>query len=55
MHLGLEILLTFSLGFWVFQAYFVIKSFLIKKACIEVEGNGVTWCKSSIKLKKNLK
>ena len=55
MHLGLEILSTFSQGFWVFEAYFVRKSFLIKKACIEVEGNGVTWCKSSVKFKKKFK
>ena len=32
-HLTLEIFLTFSEVFWVFEAHFLIKMFLLKKTC----------------------
>ena len=33
-HLRLEIFSTFSEGFWIFEAHFVIKNFLIKKCVV---------------------
>ena len=37
MHLRLEIFLTFSEGFWVFEAHFLITNFLIKNEYIETD------------------